>query len=229
MFFDRGAYLLEDEGEVELESSRSTVPVNLTTAGLGYETRRPRETSEALAKRLEGKQRRHRKTKRLPSAGEELAVIPSHGTQDDDDEQLLANRYKKRPAVATVETGSKDDAKQQLTHAIREEGRHAPPADGRVDGTSNGSAVEAPMGNRIQDSSDRDDGTERRRRKTKTRSKQKNIRRDRRPDHLKPEHIRNGEGRRLSEATIARLGLTAAAPLPNNDEVPNDFPIFFEG
>ena len=91
MFFDRSAYLLEEEDdEVHQQSGSQSTHLTTGTAGLGYEARRPKETSEALAKRLEEKQRRHRKAKRRPSAGEELSIIPSHGTQDDDDELLLA-------------------------------------------------------------------------------------------------------------------------------------------
>lgn len=195
MIFDSSAYLLEEEGTIEAVSSLIS-PAN-TTTGLGFERRRARETGEALAHRLEEKQRRHKKAKREASGAERARrseAVSSHGTQDEDEEELLSRRYKKpSESVPAINLPA-----------------HASSSSVEIDVGSAGvtSVGGDPIESRTHD--DPEPTSEERageRRRRKTRSKQKNIRRDRRPDHLKPEYIRNGEGRPLSEATVARLNL----------------------
>lgn len=56
-----------------------------------------------------------------------------------------------------------------------------------------------------------DGGGERKRKRPKTRSKQKNIRRDTRPAERRPEHVREGGEacRALTDETKKRMGVSA--------------------
>jgi hypothetical protein len=196
MYFDSSAFLL-DAGDSQLfkETPTSTgVNNNLHTEGLGFTQNKKRldHSGNALGQRIIEKNKKLKRVSKQSSGDVENSVMSGHGIMEDEDELLLLRRSDKQTAGIRQE-------KETVVHNKHMKGNN------REGQTSLPGEIIPKTFNNHHDSvagmmipPDNDDAAFKRKR-NKTRSKQKNIRRDKRPENERPEHIRAGQGRLLTE------------------------------
>jgi hypothetical protein len=185
MIFDSSAFLLDDTddsdvvntalGAATTSTSTSSTVNAVTSTGLGYSKKRKSSTvDDALEKRLlERKRKDKKKTGLVDRESESRGTL--HGILEDE-EALLSARMAKKPNSIVPRPAAPKSAVAKTDPSVTkifEKSTSVPPQ----------TQVDEPP----------------KRKKSKTRSKQKNIRRDTRADELKPDHIRNGGGRVMTE------------------------------